>query len=91
MIRQKRLNKGMLFISFPLLAGLQRDGEEELMLGLIADENTWLRMISEGATTTFEGWSKDAKWNTSLFHLTLSSCAAFMVEGYNVGKVMDMR
>lgn len=91
MIRQKRLNKGMLFISFPLLAGLQRDGKEELMLSLITDENTWMRMISEGATTTFEGWSKDAKWNTSLFHLTLSSCAAFMVEGYNVGKVMDMR
>lgn len=38
MIRQKRLNKGMLFISFPLLAGLQRDGEEELMLSLITDE-----------------------------------------------------
>ena len=25
-------------------------------------------MIKEGATTTFEAWGKDQKWNTSLFH-----------------------
>lgn len=91
MIRQKRLDKGMLFISFPLLAGLQRDGEEELLLSLITDKKAWLRMIEEGASATYEGWGKDAKWNTSLFHLTLSSCAALMVEGYDIGKVIDLR
>ena len=25
-------------------------------------------MLSEGATATFEAWSKEQKWNTSLFH-----------------------
>lgn len=30
--------------------------------------NSWRNMIAEGATTCFEAWSKDGKWNTSLFH-----------------------
>ena len=25
-------------------------------------------MLREGGTTTFETWSKEQKWNTSLFH-----------------------
>ena len=37
-------------------------------------------MLREGATTTFEGWGKDAKWNTSLFHLTLSYAVLFLME-----------
>ncbi len=31
-------------------------------------KNSWLNMISEGATTCFEAWSKEQKHNTSLFH-----------------------
>ena len=42
------------------------------------DEGAWLRMLSEDATTTFEGWGKDTKWNTSLFHLTMSYAAIFL-------------
>ena len=30
--------------------------------------NSWYNMICEGATTCFEAWGKDGKWNTSLFH-----------------------
>jgi hypothetical protein len=37
-------------------------------------------MLREDATTTFEGWGKDCKWNTSLFHLTMSAVAMFMTE-----------
>ena len=37
-------------------------------------------MLREDATTTFEGWGKDTKWNTSLFHLTMSYAAVFMVD-----------
>lgn len=32
------------------------------------DENSWYNMLREGATTTFEAWGKDRKWNTSLCH-----------------------
>ena len=50
------------------------------MYKFILDENAWLRMIREGATTTFEGWGKDKKWNTSLFHLTLSYAVVFLTD-----------
>ena len=44
------------------------------------DRGAWLRMLDEGATTTFEGWGKDTKWNTSLFHLTMSYGALFLAD-----------
>lgn len=44
----------------------------------LLDRGAWLRMLDDGATTTFEGWGKDTKWNTSLFHLTLSYAALFI-------------
>jgi alpha-L-rhamnosidase len=90
MIREKRLSRCMLFVTFPLFAGLLRDGEEALMHDLLTDEGAWLRMLREGATCTFEGWGKDSKWNTSLFHLTLSYAVAFMCD-WPVGKVFDFR
>jgi len=37
-------------------------------------------MLREDATTTFEGWGKDTKWNTSLFHLTMSYAALFLAD-----------
>ena len=37
-------------------------------------------MLSEDATATFEGWGRDTKWNTSLFHLTMSYAAVFMAD-----------
>ena len=37
-------------------------------LELATNDNAWMNMIKEGATTTFEAWGKDQKWNTSLFH-----------------------
>ncbi len=44
------------------------------------DKEVWLRMLPEGATRTFEGWYKDQKWNTSLFHLTVSLGALFLTD-----------
>ena len=35
-------------------------------------------MLFEGASATFEGWGKETKWNTSLFHLTMSYAAVFL-------------
>ncbi|MFR6033705.1 MAG: hypothetical protein ACLUKN_11335 [Bacilli bacterium] len=69
---------------------LRRDGEEQLLYELLTDDSAWLNMIKEGATSTFEGWSKDSKWNTSLFHLTFTYAAVFMVD-WDVGKALDLR
>lgn len=80
MIREKRLSQSLLFVTFPLLALLRREGETKLVHELLTDKDAWLRMLSEGATRTFEGWYKDQKWNTSLFHLTMSLGALFLTD-----------
>lgn len=87
MIREKRLSQSLFFETFPLLAFLAREGETQLIHELLTDENAWLKMIDEGATRTFEGWSKDLKWNTSLFHLTLTLGALFLTE-WDVGGIL---
>lgn len=46
-------------------AGRQNDAYKFIISN---NENSWLNMINEGATTCFETWGKDKKWNTSLFH-----------------------
>ena len=46
----------------------------------LTDEGAWRRMLREGATTTFEGWGKETKWNTSLIHLTMSYAAVFLAD-----------
>ena len=65
-----------MFSAFPMLYRLQRDGRD--ITKHILNPNAWLNMLSEGATTTFETWGKEQKWNTSLFHLTLSYAAFFL-------------
>ena len=68
------------FTSFALLYGFAVRGDTERIRQFILDGGTWKRMLDENATTTFEGWGKDCKWNTSLFHLTLSDAAVFMTD-----------
>ena len=46
-------------------------------------------MLNEGATSTFEAWGKDLKWNTSLCHPWGSSPIIFIIEdllGYKFKK-----
>lgn len=80
LIRKKRLNSALLFIPFPMLAYLLREGEEALVHTMLTDSTKWLNILSEGGTRTFEGWSKKSKSNASLFHLTLSFAAAFLTD-----------
>ncbi|MDR1600058.1 MAG: family 78 glycoside hydrolase catalytic domain [Oscillospiraceae bacterium] len=80
MIRRKRLSAGMFYSTWAAFWGLWRVGEKALVLDLIRDKDGWLRMLREGATATFEGWGKDSKWNTSLFHLTFTFPALFLTE-----------
>ena len=79
-IKQKGFTTVMLFGAFPILWGLKRTGRKELMLEFLKDEGAWKRMLREGAKVTFEGWGKDSKWNTSLFHLTLTYAAVFLTD-----------
>ena len=69
-----------LFGAFPMLEGFVRYGREDLLRRELKNPGAWLRMLREGATTTFEGWGKDTKWNTSLFHLTMSDGALFLAD-----------
>lgn len=66
------------FGAFPLQCGFVRRGRFDLLEKSLTDSGAWLRMLREGATATYEGWGRDTKWNTSLFHLTLSDAALFL-------------
>lgn len=80
LLEEKGFGKISIFTSFPLLKGLLREGEKEKIYQMITSKETWSRMLDEGATTTFEVWGKDLKWNTSLFHLTLSFVSMFIAD-----------
>ena len=60
----------------------------DLLKEALFDEGAWLRILREGRTTTFEEWGKDTKWNTSLFHLTMSYAAVFMADT-DLGKMFE--
>ena len=78
--RNARMSKSVLFEGFPLLASLVREGEEKLAFELLTDDGAWMNMLKEGASRTFESWGANWKWNTSLFHLTLTYGALFLTD-----------
>lgn len=80
LLNKKGYEKIGIFTSFPLLKGLLRERENDKILEFIKNDGTWKRMLKEGATSTFEIWGKDLKWNTSLFHLTFSFVTVFLVD-----------
>ena len=55
------------------------DGDTQRLRTALLDPGAWLRMLREGAATTYEGWGRDTKWNTSLFHLTMAYALAFLI------------
>lgn len=67
-IKKRRLVSMGVYMTYFAMAGLMRVGKVELCHELSVDEGAWINMINEGATTTFEAWGKDQKWNTSLCH-----------------------
>ncbi len=67
-IESKKLTAAGTYMSFFILSALKRHGKTDIMKKLICDDGAWLNMLSEGATTTYEAWGKDQKWNTSFFH-----------------------
>lgn len=80
MLKEHGIDSLYLFCTFPTLMGLVRHGKWDMLRDALLCEGAWKRMLREGATTTFEGWGKETKWNTSLFHLTIAYAAAFMAD-----------
>ena len=69
MIREKGLACGVQFSYFVLKAcAMLGDYGLEYALVVNDSEHSWVNMLREGATTLFEAWGKDQKWNTSLCH-----------------------
>lgn len=81
-LKDKKLACGVYFSYFYLTA-LARAGERAFVYDLILTDEPhelqgphgpitirgyWNQMLEEGATTCFESWSKELKWNTSLCH-----------------------
>ena len=67
-IYQKKLASMGVYMAYFTLAALIKHDEREKAELLATDKGAWLNMLEEGATTTFEAWGKNQKWNTSLFH-----------------------
>lgn len=77
-IEEREITSVSFFGAFVMLVGLIRHGRYDLFEKFLTHEGAWLRILREDGTATFEGWGKDTKWNTSLFHLTLSFVALFL-------------
>lgn len=78
--REKGEDQTSFFTTFPLLLKFARENNREAIDRILFHPGTWKRMLSEGATSTYEGWGRDCKWNTSLFHLTMSAAVIFMTD-----------
>lgn len=81
LIRKKGLCCGVYF-SYFVLKGLAQAGAWDLMNELLFSEgiHSWRNMLREGATTCFEAWGKDQKWNTSLCHPWGSAPVILLIE-----------
>ena len=81
LIMEKGLSCGVQF-SYFVLKGLGRIGayDEEFELLTNEGEHSWVNMIREGATSCFETWGKEQKWNTSLCHPWASAPIIVIIE-----------
>ena len=79
------MEKGLccgVYMAYFVLKALCRMGYHEDAYALIINEREhgWYNMIREGATTCFEAWGKDQKWNTSLCHPWASAPISVLTE-----------
>jgi len=70
------------YVSYFVLYGLIRLGYPKAAYDLIVNKSgySWFQMLSEGATTAYEAWGKDQKWNTSLCHAWASAPIPVLME-----------
>lgn len=69
----------MAYFALKALCRLERH-EDALALLLNDSEQSWINMLREGATTCFEAWGKDQKFNTSLCHPWASAPISLLAE-----------
>ena len=81
LIREKGFSCGV-YMAYFLLKALARHGEFGLMNELLVseEEHSWGNMLREGATSCWEAWGKDQKWNTSLCHPWASAPIIVLIE-----------
>ncbi|MFD1677904.1 family 78 glycoside hydrolase catalytic domain [Alicyclobacillus fodiniaquatilis] len=80
-IAKKGLQCGV-YMAYFVLKALASAGAYQVVYDLITsdDTNAWSTMVKEGATTCFEAWSKELKWNTSLCHPWASAPIPILIE-----------
>lgn len=80
-LKGRNMNCGVYF-SYFLLKALAAAGETDYVYARLTaeDERSWGNMVKEGATTCFEAWGKDQKWNTSLCHPWASAPIPLFIE-----------
>ena len=69
-------------LSYFVLKGLAKAGRYEDVFKLLINESEhgWVNMLREGASTCFEAWGKEQKWNTSLCHPWASAPVSILIE-----------
>ena len=72
-------------VAFFVLRALIRMGAHGIAFRLLLNESEhgFVNMLREGATTTFEAWGKDQKWNTSLCHPWGAFPIALLYDDFN--------
>lgn len=79
------MKRGMcvgVYMAYFYLKALAKAGKYKYVYDAIVSESkiSWMNMIHEGATTLFEAWGKDMKWNTSLCHPWASAPVPVLIE-----------
>ena len=69
-------------VSYYMLKALANAGRRGDMYRLLLNgsEHGWVQMLREGATSCFEAWGKNQKWNTSLCHPWASGPISLIIE-----------
>ena len=88
MLRERKISSVALFTYFPTLMGLVRREKWDDLKDCLLDPGAWIRMVSEDATMSFEGWGKDTKYNTSLCHLTTAAVLPFLAD-IDIKKILE--
>lgn len=80
-MKQKGFSCGVMLSYFVLRVFAER-GQYDMVYELLVNEGEhgWVNMLREGATTCFEAWGKDQKWNTSLCHPWASAPIPILIE-----------
>lgn len=80
-LRKKGLCCGV-FLSYFFLKALAKIKRWDVMYELLVNESEhgWVNMLKEGATTCYEVWGKEQKWNTSLLHPWASAPIPLLIE-----------